>query len=199
MSKCSGNVRTVCGLAAATAIILACCACGKRVPSEVQPALDAIRADARNVAAAAAKACEAEFTSGRFVVSERRCSTKLLAGESVTPVVPSPAKGTSLESNPMVLDVWTMCSAPTKTVGNISESCGSSLGELRNAFNLPGAGRRRNVAEGNCKSAPTDCEDVIVPSQVAADENSTDLRIVKPVAGGPPGATAEVTIILGKK
>jgi hypothetical protein len=199
MSKYPGNVRTICSLAAATAVILTCSARGETVPSEVQRTLDAIRVDARNVASAAAKACEAKFTSGRFVVSASGCSERPLAGESVIPVVPSPAKGTSLESNPMVLDVRTMCSAPTKTSGNVSESCGTSLGSLRSAFNSQGAGRQRNIVEGNCKSSPTDCEDVIVPSQVAADENSTDLRIVKPVAGGPLGATAEVTIILGKK
>jgi hypothetical protein len=199
MSKCSGNVRTICGLATVIATTVACPARGETIPSGVQPTLDAIRVDARNVASAAAKACEAKFTSGRFVVSASGCSERPLAGESVIPVVPSPAKGTSLESNPMVLDVRTMCSAPTKTSGNVSESCGTSLGSLRSAFNSQGAGRQRNIVEGNCKSSPTDCEDVIVPSQVAADENSTDLRIVKPVAGGPLGATAEVTIILGKK
>ena len=53
--------------------------------------------------------------------------------------------------------------------------------------------------DGNCKSSSTDCEEVVVPSQYAADETSTDLRIVKPIVGGPAGGTAEVTIILAKK
>jgi len=169
--------------------------CGKKVPSDIKPTLDAIRSDARSVADAAAKACAAQFASGRFTVTGKSCAVNKLPGETIVPVIPSPAKGTALETNPLVLEVETMCSAPV----GAGESCGSSLGSLHNAFSGPGAGRTRNVAEGNCKSTSTDCEEVIVPSQRAADETSADLRIVKPVSGGPAGATVEVTVVLAKK
>jgi predicted small lipoprotein YifL len=185
------TTRSLCLLA-----VFALTSCGKKVPSDIQPTLEAIRPEARKVADAAAAACAAELKSGHFTVSAAGCSSKLLPGETVIPVVPSPAKGTSLESNPMVLDVETTCNAPTSP----NESCGTSLGSLKGAFNKgPGANRTRNVVDGNCKSTSTDCEEVIVPSQSAADEASTDLRIVKPVSGGPAGATVEVRVILGKK
>ena len=174
---------------------LALLGCSKKAPPEIQPTLEAIRPEARRVADAAAKACAAQFSSGRFKVTPTSCSMEKLPGETMVPVVDSPAKGTSLETNPLVLDVTTFCNAPTS--GN--ESCGNGLGSLHNAIKGPGAGRMRKVIDGNCKSSSTDCEDVISPSQSAADETSADLRIVKPVAGGPPGATAEVTIILAKK
>lgn len=174
---------------------LAAFSCGKKVPSDIQPTLDAIRADARSVADTAAKTCAAQFASGRFTVTGTGCGVNKLPGETMVPETPSPAKGTALETNPLVLEVETTCSAPVRA----GEACGSSLGTLHKAFSGPGANRMRNVAEGNCKSTSTDCEEVIVPSQRAADETSADLRIVKPVSGGPAGATVEVTIILGKK
>jgi hypothetical protein len=181
-----------CGL---VAFVLGAAACGKRVPDEIKPTLDAIRPDARKVASAAAAACSAQFASGRFTVTKSGCRANKLPGEDIVPTVPSPAKGTSLESNPGVLDVEVTCYAPTRP----TEACGMGLGSLHNAISPPGANRTRNVAEGNCKTNATDCEEVIVPSQSALDERSTDLRIVKPVAGGPAGATVEVTVILAKK
>src|SRR5262249_31634445 len=155
----------------------------------------AIRPDARNVAEAAAKACAAQFTSGRFTVKGKSCAVNKLPGETIVPAIPSPAKGTALETNPLVLEVETTCFAPISG----AESCGSSLGSLHGAFSGPGANRTRNVVDGDCKSTSTDCEDVITPSQRAADEASADLRIVKPVSGGPAGATVEVTVVLAKK
>jgi hypothetical protein len=182
-------------LSASILLLLGVAACGKKVPAELKPTLDAIRPDARKVADAAATACATQYASGRFTASAKGCAINLLPGETVVPTIPSPAKGTALDANTTVLDVLTTCNAPTTA----SESCGVSLGSLRNAITGPGAGRQRTVAEGNCKAASTDCEELIVPSQRAADETSTDLRIVKPVSGGPAGATAEVTIILAKK
>ena len=170
-------------------------ACGKKVPSDIQPTLDAIRPDARRAADAAAKACAAQFTSSRFTVTGKTCATNTLPGETLVPIIPSPAKGTALETNPLVLEVETMCSAPVAP----GEWCGSSLGALHNAFPRQGSGRVRNVVEGNCKATSTDCEEVVVPSQRAADETSADLRIVKPVSGGPAGATVELTVVLAKK
>ncbi len=168
------------------------------MPDEVKPTLDAIRADARTVADAAARVCAAQYTSGRFTVTATGCGVNKLPGEDLVPTIPSPAKGTPLEGNPMVLDVQVFCYAPN--AGKTGESCGSGLAALRTPpFAMPGAGRTRNMAESNCKESPTSCEEVVVPSQYVKDEKSADLRVIKPVVGGPAGATAEVTILLGKK
>jgi hypothetical protein len=169
-------------------------ACGGRVPEEVQPTLTAVRGDAHKVAELAAAACATQFTSGRFVVTNKGCSVNKLPGEDLVPIVPSPAKGTLLESNAGVLEVLVTCGAPT--TGN--QSCGSSLAPLRGNMKFPGANRTRKTVEGNCNGRSTDCEEVIAPSQNAHDEKSADLRIVKPVIGGPAGATVEVTVILAK-
>lgn len=177
-------------------LLTAATACGKKVPSDIKPALEAVRTDARKVADDAAKVCAAQFTSGRYTATPKGCAINLLPGEKVVPVIPSPAVGTSLESNSLVLDVETTCWAPTAP----GQACGSNLARLRRPpASGPGAGRARNAVEGNCKSDSTDCEEVLVPSQTAVDEASTDLRIVKPVAGGPAGATVEVTVIFAKK
>ena len=170
-------------------------ACGKKVPPEFRTTLELVRPDARRVADAAAKECAAQFASGRFTVTPKSCSVNKLPGETVVPITDSPAKGTPLETNPLVLDVTTVCNAPRSG----DEWCGNGLGALHNAIKGPGANRTRKVIDGDCRSSSTDCEDVISPSQSAADENSVDLRIVKPVVGGPPGATVEVTVILAKK
>jgi len=176
-------------------LALALVGCGKKVPAEFRTTIELVRPDARRVADVAAKECAAQFASGRFKVTPTSCSVNKLPGETIVPVIDSPAKGTPLESNPLVLDVTTFCNAPTSN----NESCGNGLGALHDAIKGPGAGRTRRVIEGNCKSSSTDCEEVVSPSQSASDESSVDLRIVKPVAGGPPGATVEVTVILAKK
>lgn len=176
-------------------LALVAAACSKKVPTDLQPTLDAIRPEARKVADAAAQVCSAQFTSGRLTVTPKGGGTNLLPGETVVPVVPSPAKGTPLELNPLVLEVETSCYAPTGP----GVSFGSALGSLHDVFHGPGASRTRRVVEGGCKAASTDCEEVIVPSQRATDERSADLRIVRPVSPGPAGATAEVTVILSKK
>jgi hypothetical protein len=169
--------------------------CGKKVPSEIRPTLDDIRPEARKVAEAAAKECTDQFRSGRFKVTSTGCSANLLPGETLVAMPPSPAKGTPLESTPLVLEVQVVCNAPLTA----TESCGVSLDSLHHAFNGPGAGRTRHIAEGDCKSGSTDCEEIVVPSQSAADETSADLRLIRPVSAGPAGATAETTVVLAKK
>lgn len=187
-------------LALAGSIIVLLTACSKKVPSEVQPALDAIRDDARKVADAAAKACGAQFASGQFFASGKSCGAKLLPGQEIVPMIPSPAKGTPLESNPSVVEVETTCNAPMASTANMQEACGIGLASLRNAFK-PGDFQSGNwdTSEDTCKGSPSSCEKVEVPSRMVKDTKSVDLTIVRPMVGGPPGGTVSVKITIVKK
>jgi hypothetical protein len=169
-------------------------ACSRPVPADIKPTLEAIQPDARKVAEAAAKVCGDQFKSGRFKASQDGYSVELLPGETMVPPIPSPAKGSSLESNALVLEVRTECDVPVR-----GGDYGSGLTNLKRPVGAPSPSRSRHVVQGNCKSDSTDCEEVIVPSQTADDEDSTDLRIVKPVSGGPSGATVMLTVTLAKK
>jgi hypothetical protein len=120
----------------------------------------------------------------------------LLHGESVVPEAPSPAKGTSLETNPAVANVFVMCNA----LLNASESCGSGLGPLRSSPGyIPVDHGPREPADSTCKGSANDCDEALVPSRYFATPDSVDLRVVKPVIGGPAGATAELIVVLKKK
>lgn len=172
--------------------------CAKKVPPETQPSLDAIRADARLVAEAAAKACAADFIKGRYEVTATGCALRKLPGEEIVPTAPSPAKGSPLEARADVIQVQTTCFAPVP--GKKGESCGMGMGTLRTgAYPMAIPGRMRELADSSCKKSPTDCEEVVVPSQYEADPKSVDLRVIKPAPGGPPGASAEITVTILKK
>jgi hypothetical protein len=171
-------------------------ACGKKVPSEVKPTLDAIRNDARKAADDAAKTCGAQFVSGQFFATGKTCGAKTLPGQEIVPVIPRPAKGTALESNPSVIEVETTCMVPQ----DAQMSCGMGLATLRNAFK-PGDFQSGNwdTAENTCKDSASNCEKVEVPSRMVKDPNSVDLTIVRPMVGGPPGGTVQVKVTIAKK
>jgi hypothetical protein len=181
-------------------IVMVLTACRKNVPSEVQPTLDAIRDDARKVADAAAKTCGAQFASGQFFASGKSCGAKVLPGQDVVPTIPSPAKGTPLESNPNVVEVETTCNVPMGSEANAQASCGIGLATLRNAFK-PGDFQSGNwgTSENTCKGSSPNCEMVEVPSRMVKDTRSVDLTIVRPMVGGAPGGTVTVKITLAKK
>lgn len=175
--------------------------CSKPVPAEIKPTLDAVREDARKVADAAAKTCGDEFASGQFYASPAGCGVKVLPGQSVVPSIPSPAAGTPLATNPNVAEVITTCWAPSGVgPGKSQESCGNNLGSLHHAFG-PGDFQNGNwsTPENTCTSSPTSCEKVEVPSRYLKNTKSADLTIVRPMVGGPPGATAMIRVVLGKK
>jgi hypothetical protein len=184
------------------AVTMACSGtgCSKKVPAGVQPALETVRGDARKVAEAAARICGAQFASGQFYATEKSCGSKVLPGQEVVPAFPSPAKGTALESDPNVLEVETTCIAPLPSGGNVKESCGQTLGYLRNAFK-PGDFRSGNwdTSENSCKDSPSNCEMVEVPSRLAKEPSSVDLTVIRPMVGGPPGGTVSVKVTVAKK
>lgn len=176
--------------------------CSRRLSPKVEPALAAVRAEARTIATQAAATCGTEFSTGRFTVTPTGCSVNLLPGEKVVPEVPSPAKGTSLETNPQIANVQATCEAPVPSrtsAPNAHEWCGADLSPLRPVPRLPARATGRKTAESTCRTNPTFCEEVLVPSQYSADPDSADLRIVRPVVGGPAGATVEVTVTVTKK
>lgn len=113
-------------------------------------------------------------------------------------MLPSPAKGTPLETNPNVADVQAACTSPMSAPGaNPSMSCGSGLGSLRGLRSV--TVNHRDAAESTCRKKPTDCEEVEIPSEYSSAPDAVDSKIVRPVSGGPPGSTAEVLVTLVRK
>lgn len=170
--------------------------CSKHVPSNVAPLVESVKPDVLALAVEAAKACGDILKSGRMTVTANGCSLNVLPGETMVPELPSPAKGTALESNPDVVNVFVMCNASAAP----NQSCGSGLGPLRPSPRfLPMDNGPRDPLDGTCRSSPTDCDEAFVPSRHVASADSVDLHVVKPVIGGPAGANAEVTVVLKKK
>ncbi|MEO8877241.1 MAG: hypothetical protein ABI461_16730 [Polyangiaceae bacterium] len=170
-------------------------ACSKHVPSDVAPLVDSVRTDADAVAVVAAKQCAEMTKSGRMTASPKGCAINKLPGEEIVPETPSPAKGTALDTNPNVANVFVTCNVPTTP----NEACGIGLGPLRPTPGAVPVNRGPNDPAGStCKSTPTDCNEVITPSHYLTTPGTADFRVVKPVSGGAAGATAEITIILKK-
>ena len=97
-----------------------------------------------------------------------------------------------------VADVQVMCEAPTSAPGaNPTTSCGQGLGSLRGLHEISGNGS--GYAEDTCRKNAADCSQIVVPSGYSPAPDAVDLKVVKPVSGGPPGATAVVTVTLVKK
>jgi hypothetical protein len=164
----------------------------------MQSTVDGVRPEAEKVALAAATVCAAQYASGRFTVKGGGCALNVLPGEKLVPEIPSPAKGTPLESNASVADVQVMCEAPTSAPGaNPTTSCGQGLGSLRGLHEISGNGS--GYAEDTCRKNAADCSQIVVPSGYSPAPDAVDLKVVKPVSGGPPGATAVVTLTLVKK
>jgi hypothetical protein len=114
------------------------------------------------------------------------------------PSIPSPAKGTPLEANASVADVQVTCEAPTSPPGaNPSTSCGSGLGALRGLHAVQA--KDPGYAEDTCGKNPADCEQILVPSGYSATPGAVDLKVVRPVSGGPQGARVSVVVTLVKK
>jgi hypothetical protein len=171
--------------AIAIAIAIGCIGCGRKTPDAVKPTLEANRAIAITIAGDAAKACPA--VKGRALGPNP-------VGEPAPP--PSPAKGTALETNEMVYDVFVTCSWPV--AGKPGMSVGTDLPALKGnkhvrviAVTMPD-----DSVETSCTKSPHDCEQVLTPSRYSVQKASADLRVVRPIADG---GEAEVIVVFATR
>ena len=177
------SIRPV-ALSLLSVLILGGCG-GKKVPGDVKVVLDAQRATARSVAEAGAKLCPQLKSSAP---SQPRKENAPMAAP-----LPSPAKGSPLESEAKIADVFVMCSWTLPKDPSMSE--GTGMSSLRGTTHVP----KRPVtmpddrAETTCKENASSCEEVLVPSRFSEKPNSADLRIVRPT---PDGGTIEVTVVI---
>jgi hypothetical protein len=169
-------------------LVLSIAACGRRAPAEIQGWVDAERSTALQVAEAAAKSC--------LTIKDRSGLPGYPApieAKSVMP--PNVAKGTSLESDPHVVDVYVMCSWPGKDatwVGTGMTPLRASItGRMERPVTMP-----KDFVENTCSKDQSKCERVRVPSAYSKDEETADLQVVRPMADG---GRAEVTVVFAKK
>jgi hypothetical protein len=166
------------------ALAQAAAGCGKTVPSEVQSVLDAQHAAAVKVAADAAAACPGAKGSAPFQPNPM----------AAPPPPPNPAKGTSLEADARVVDVFIMCSWPDPRDATHATWAGTSLPSLRGTSTVPALAvtMPEDMAVNTCKKDPHNCEQVIVPSRHSKAARSADLRLKRPT---PDGGEVEVRVI----
>jgi hypothetical protein len=165
--------------------------CGKRVPSELKPAVDANLPIAIQVAEAAAKVCPSRKVAAPFQPNPM----------DAPPPPPSPAAGTALASDVRVVDVLVTCSWPDPRGAKGEEIwAGTSLPRLKRP---PGSGppvrvvtMPDEIVETTCTKDRHNCHQIIVPSRHHASDSSADLRVIRPTADG---GTAEVIVALVSK
>lgn len=168
-------------------LVLALVACGKKAPAEVQGWVDAERSAAMQVAEAAAKSC--------LGIKDRSGLPGYPAPiDAKSPMPPSAAKGTSLESDPHVVDVYVMCSWPDgKGVWagtGMTPLRASIMGRMERPVTMP-----KDIVETNCSKDESHCERERVPSAYSKDEETADLYVVRPMTDG---GRAEVTVVFAR-
>jgi hypothetical protein len=108
---------------------------------------------------------------------------------------PNPAKGTSLDTEPKIVDVFVMCSWPDPRSPGSDMWAGTGLPALRGTSQVPliTVTMPEDIVENTCAKKPHDCVQVITPSRFAKAQKSADFRIVRPTSDG---GEAEVRIII---
>jgi len=178
-------LRTMTRILTFLAIAQAAAGCGKKVPSDVQSVLDAQHAAAVKVAVDAAAACPGAKGGAPFQPNPI----------AAPPPPANPAKGTSLESEAKVVDVFIMCSWPDPRDAKHATWGGTGLPSLRGTSAVPAMAVTMpdDIAVTTCKKDPHNCEQVIVPSRYSKAARSADLRLKRPT---PDGGEAEVVVIV---
>ena len=165
--------------------VLGSAGCSKKVPPDLQAVIDAQRATALEVADRSAAACPPWKARAPFQPNP---------SDVPEPSTTSPAKGTSLESEAKVMEVFVTCSwaDPRNPKGDVWAGTGlPSLKGTRSQMTRT-ATMPEDVVSDTCKKNEAACETVIVPSRYSNDARSADLRIVRPT---PDGGRAEVTVV----
>jgi hypothetical protein len=165
------------------AIVIA--GCGRKTPEAVKPTLESERATAIKVAEEAAKVC---------VSAKGRALGAVPIDEPPPP--PNPAKGTSLEKNEMVYDVFITCSWPVP--GSPSTSSGTALPALKGNKHMRAitVTMPEDSVDTSCTKSPSHCEQTLTPSRYSVQKASADLRVVRPT---PDGGEAEVIAVFATR
>jgi hypothetical protein len=169
----------------AVAAALALFGCGKKAPPEVAAVIEAQRDNAMRVSEDAAKVC--------LAAKDRAPFQKNPSSAPLPP--PNPAKGTTLDTEPKIVDVFVMCSWPDPRSPGSDMWAGTGLPALRGTSQVPliTVTMPEDIVENTCNKKPHDCVQVVTPSRFAKAPKSADFRIVRPTADG---GEAEVRVII---
>ena len=157
--------------------------CGKKLDPQVSAVVEAQRGAATRVAEDAAKLCPQVKDAAPFQPNPM----------AARPPPPTPAKGTSLESEAKVVDVFITCSWPDpRTPG---ASGGTSMPSLRGTSQVPRlhVSMPDDMTENTCGKNAQDCMQVITPSRYGTNDRSADVRIVRPT---PDGGEVDVRVVI---
>lgn len=158
--------------------------CSRRVPNEVDSAVEKNLPIAIQVAEDAAKLCPQLKTGAPF-------NPNPLAAP---PPPPSPAVGTALATDAHVLDVLISCNwlDPRDKTGNTS--AGTFFPTLKNKAGVPprAVTMPEDLAMNTCKKDANHCEKIVVPSRYSTADNTADIRITRKTVDG----TVEVLVIV---
>lgn len=165
-------------------VVAAVAGCTRKTPEAVKPTLESERAATIKVAEEAATVCLA--AKGRAVG----------AVPVDEPLPPNPAKGTSLDKNEMVYDVFIMCSWPVP--GKPGMTAGTGLPALKGnkQVRMITVTMPDDSVETSCTKSPSKCEQVLTPSRYSVQKASADLRVVRPTADG---GEAEVIVVFATR
>jgi hypothetical protein len=155
------------------AAAVAVAGCTRKTPEAVKPTLESERAATIKVAEDAATVC---------LAAKGRALGAVPMNEPEPP--PNPAKGTSLEKNEMVYDVFVTCSWPVP--GKPGMSAGTGLTPLKGNkhIRMITVTMPEDSVETSCTKSPSKCEQVLTPSRYSVQKASADLRVVRPTADG---------------
>lgn len=158
--------------------------CSKRIPDEVAPMVETSLPVAIRVAEDAAKVCPSLKASAPFQPNPM----------AAPPPPPSPATGSSLASDPHVVDVLVTCMWPDPRDPSGSAGAGTSFPKLKNKVGVPlrAVTMPEDFASTTCKKDAQNCEQIVVPSRHVADEKSADIRITRKT----PDGTVEVVVVV---
>jgi len=169
-------------LAPLLAVIALASGCGKKLDPAVSTVVEAQRGAALKVAEEAAKLCPSVKLAAPFQPNPM----------AAPPPPPSPAKGTTLDSEAKVVDVFITCSWPDPR--NPATMAGTSLPSLRGTPHVPTqhVTMPDDLTENTCAKNEHDCVQVITPSRYGANPRSADLRVVRPA---PDSGEVEVRVL----
>jgi hypothetical protein len=169
-------------LASILAVITLASGCGKKLDPAVSTVVEAQRGAALKVAEEAAKLCPRVKLAAPFQPNPM----------AAPPPPPSPAKGTALEPEAKVVDVFVTCSWPDPR--DPTTMAGTSLPSLRGTTHVPAqhVTMPDDMTENTCAKDAHDCVQVITPSRYGTNPRSADLRIVRPA---PDSGEVEVRVV----
>ncbi len=158
--------------------------CSKRIPDEVDAAVEANLPVAIQVAVDAAKLCPLLKAGAPFQPNPI----------AAPPPPPSPATSSALATHKQVVDVHVMCRWPDPRDPTGTTIAGTSFPRLNNKSAVPlrPVTMPDDLAHTTCKKDRDNCEQIVVPSRHVASESSADIRITRKT----PDGTVEVVVIL---